>query len=57
MTTCGYICPICEGNGLKEDGSNCDWCVDSKSEVAQKAIIEDWIEKVHQGSCCSDSKE
>lgn len=25
-TTCGYLCPVCEGRGFKEDGSECDWC-------------------------------
>jgi len=46
MSTCGYICPICGGSGYKEDLSTCDWC--KTKDVA------DWIEKVHEGSCCGD---
>ncbi|MCU0443044.1 MAG: hypothetical protein MUE96_11650 [Bacteroidia bacterium] len=26
MTTCGYICPQCEGRGFLESGETCDWC-------------------------------
>jgi hypothetical protein len=26
MAGCGYVCPQCEGKGLLEDGSVCDWC-------------------------------
>ncbi len=54
MTTCGYICPICEGNRFKEDGSDCDWCLNPKIEQEKEAVLEEWIEKVHHGSCCGD---
>jgi hypothetical protein len=63
MATCGYLCPICEGRGFKEDGSECDWCTvkpmnkgemtESEKEKKEKELQE-WIEKVHQGPCCSD---
>ena len=26
MSTCGYVCPQCEGNGFLPDFSRCDWC-------------------------------
>ncbi len=33
MSTCGYICPKCEGRGFLDDGTPCDWCaVEVKSE-------------------------
>jgi len=59
MATCGYLCPSCEGKGFKEDGTECDWCLDIKPKqeqetTIQKITIEEWIEKVHQGPCCSD---
>jgi hypothetical protein len=54
MATCGYLCPLCEGKGFKEDGSDCEWCMESKSETSTNKDIEEWIEKVHQGPCCSD---
>ena len=57
MAICGYLCPVCEGKGFKEDGSNCDWCQGDTSVQKKQleADLEDWIEKVHQGPCCSDT--
>lgn len=26
MSTCGYICPSCNGTKLTEDGKDCEWC-------------------------------
>jgi hypothetical protein len=26
MSTCGYICPVCEGKGFLDNLSNCNWC-------------------------------
>jgi hypothetical protein len=54
MATCGYLCPLCEGKGVKEDNSDCDWCVEAKTKQEVETALEEWIEKVHQGSCCSD---
>ena len=58
MATCGYLCPVCEGKGFKEDGSDCDWCrVELSVKNAKQDSendLEEWIEKVHQGPCCSD---
>jgi hypothetical protein len=34
MSTCGYICPQCEGKGFLDDGTPCDWC--GKEEPAVK---------------------
>ena len=53
MATCGYLCPICEGKGFKDDGSECTWCKDES--VVKNENVEDWIKKVHEGPCCSDS--
>ncbi len=67
MASCGYICPVCEGKGFTEDGSDCDWCtiktvelkaeecnIRSSEEAKTAAELEEWIEKVHQGPCCGD---
>ena len=51
MTTCGYLCPSCEGKGYNEEGKSCTWC-------AQKSVNsitdEEWIKNVHEGPCCGD---
>jgi hypothetical protein len=48
-TTCGYICPQCNGTGLTPDSlDNCSWC--DRVEIT----TEKWIETVHEQSCCSD---
>ncbi len=36
--TCGYVCPVCEGNGYLEDGSPCDYCQKPKSDGHVKAV-------------------
>jgi hypothetical protein len=55
MATCGYLCPACEGKKIKEDGADCDWCgeIANKKAISTKELNE-WIENVHQGPCCSD---
>jgi hypothetical protein len=55
MATCGYLCPVCEGKGFKDDGSDCDWCQVQKQVLS--ADKEEWIKKVHEGPCCSDFEE
>jgi hypothetical protein len=57
MATCGYLCPACEGRKFKEDGSDCDWCRVAETKVLSNEELNEWIEKVHQGPCCSDVKE
>ncbi|HSZ26359.1 MAG TPA: hypothetical protein VK766_11585 [Cytophagaceae bacterium] len=52
MSTCGYICPQCGGKGFKENGSTCDWCLEIITQ--EKIALHEWIEKVHEGPCCSD---
>lgn len=58
MTTCGYLCPVCEGKGFKEDGCDCDWCQGATGVKKQpsETDLNEWIEKVHQGPCCSDAE-
>jgi hypothetical protein len=37
MSTCGYICPSCNGTQLNEEGDSCNWCVldeDKKKEAS-----------------------
>lgn len=35
MSTCGYLCPKCEGRGFLDDGSECDWCTITKPQEAK----------------------
>jgi hypothetical protein len=30
--TCGYVCPLCEGKTILEDGSDCDYCTQNRVE-------------------------
>ncbi|MFQ3575650.1 MAG: hypothetical protein SNJ77_04370 [Cytophagales bacterium] len=54
MAGCGYVCPVCEGKGFKDDLSECDFCEDSKNPEPEQEISEDdWLKSVHEGSCCS----
>ena len=55
MSTCGYICPKCEGRNYDGNGIPCNWCF-SKEEMkaAPEESTEEWIRKVHEGPCCSD---
>jgi arsenate reductase len=32
MSTCGYVCPKCEGKGFLANFSTCDWCSTSNKE-------------------------
>ena len=52
MTSCGYICPRCEGNGYDEQGKDCEWC--TPISVNSDADKQQWIDKVHGSNCCSD---
>jgi hypothetical protein len=55
--TCGYVCPLCEGLGFdKETLEACAFCNlnEPKKHLPTK---EEWIEQVHEGSCCSDREE
>ncbi len=36
MAGCGYVCPKCEGKGLLDDGSVCDWC--TLEEIKKSSI-------------------
>ena len=54
MATCGYLCPVCEGRGFKEDGSDCDWCQPKKAILNSEEEKKAWIKNVHEGPCCSD---
>jgi len=47
MTSCGYICPKCEGRGYTDTGEDCDWCSPLPppvSEIFQKPTdIDDYL--------------
>ncbi|MDP3928718.1 MAG: hypothetical protein Q8R57_06830 [Bacteroidota bacterium] len=30
--TCGYVCPVCEGRTILEDGRDCDYCTQPGKE-------------------------
>ena len=58
MSTCGYVCPACNGLGLDDQGNNCFWCAPTdQCQLAQNNPItdEEWIKSVHEGPCCSDA--
>ena len=61
MAGCGYVCPACGGKEIDEKGEPCGWCQpDAKKNEVTKVKDEElqqWIEKVHQGPCCSDPGE
>lgn len=52
--TCGYVCPVCEGNGFLEDLRPCDLCHPKEAAEQKLAEQEEWISSVHEGPCCSD---
>lgn len=56
MAGCGYVCPVCEGKGYTDDGKTCEYCVVSSKEK-KEITNQDWIDKVHNSSCCSDLGE
>jgi arsenate reductase len=45
-TTCGYVCPQCEGKGFLADFSDCDWCKVSKNMI-----------QVYHNNRCSKSRD
>lgn len=53
MSTCGYICPACEGTGYNAEGEPCHWCsTDKQSEPTD----EKWLNSTHEGCGCSDEE-
>lgn len=58
MSTCGYLCPKCEGAGFLANNEVCDWCtiVATKPAVSAEELSE-WISAVHEGPCCADRPE
>ena len=53
MSGCGYLCPLCEGKTVLEDGTTCDWCQEKKTKPTPEEQAA-WIEQVHNGPCCGD---
>ncbi|MFN4972583.1 MAG: hypothetical protein ACK45I_06580 [Bacteroidota bacterium] len=53
MSTCGYICPACEGTGYGSEGEPCHWCT---PENPTEMPDETWIKSTHEGCGCSDEK-
>jgi len=59
MAGCGYVCPVCEGRGYTEDGKPCTYCIvptsdNNKKKPEGKISDKEWMDKVHNNSCCSD---
>ena len=57
MATCGYVCPLCEGKGVDEEGKECKWCsptIDIKVTMPKHITDSEWLQSVHEGKCCSD---
>lgn len=63
MAGCGYVCPLCEGRGMQDNGEECLYCQPagtsapmngSDTEKASVLDREEWIRKVHEGPCCWD---
>ena len=27
MAGCGYVCPLCGGNKIDDQGNDCNWCI------------------------------
>ncbi len=46
MSTCGYVCPLCEGKKILESGNFCDWCSSSES-ITKKHIENTKDSEVH----------
>lgn len=54
MAGCGYVCPLCEGTGYGSDALPCEYCCKESDKEAKENELKEWIEKVHEGPCCSD---
>ncbi|HEX8548150.1 MAG TPA: hypothetical protein VF691_14410 [Cytophagaceae bacterium] len=57
MAGCGYVCPACEGKEVDEEGKPCKWCqpdVPKEDKKVSDQDLQQWIEDVHEGPCCSD---
>ena len=50
MSTCGYVCPKCEGKGFLENFSNCDWC-------GTTPIIKDNMITIYHNNRCGKSRD
>jgi hypothetical protein len=60
MSTCGYLCPKCEGAGFLSNNEICDWCCPALPPTKPSVCAEelaDWISMVHEGPCCADRPE
>lgn len=60
MAGCGYICPVCEGRGRLDDGTDCGYCQGQAKKI--EPIVSEldraqWVAQVHEGSCCADPQK
>jgi arsenate reductase len=46
MFSCGYVCPVCEGNGFVYNFKECDWCNKNKTYIT-----------IYHNNRCSKSRE
>lgn len=58
MAGCGYVCPLCEGQGFTDEGKECDYCKLPSQEKSMLTQLDkdQWIKDVHEGPCCSDDR-
>lgn len=50
MSTCGYVCPKCEGKGFLANFSNCDWC-------STATIIKENMITIYHNKRCGKSRD
>ncbi len=50
MATCGYVCPKCEGKGILDNFSTCDWC-------STTPIIKDNMITIYHNNRCGKSRD
>ena len=56
---CGYVCPVCEGRQIAENGETCTWCSPSSSkkkessEKTKEVSQQEWLDQTHN-RCCGD---
>lgn len=46
MFSCGYVCPVCEGNGFVDNLKECNWCNKNKTNIT-----------IYHNNRCSKSRE
>ncbi len=45
--SCGYVCPLCEGRQVLENGENCDYCNVSRTDSKTMKPQNDFFSRFH----------